>query len=1242
MKKRILGLCTSRMHEDSSLSNLKYIHKYAKENNYNVITFYLGANLLYNQDTQFPEALYMMDMDILDAVIIDATNICDKILVEAIVKKANIESKSVFVIGKKIDNAVSVISNRSATFKEMLEHFIEVHDAKAVNLILSREDSWRSKEYLSIYEEVLCDKADTKNRVRYSKSISDDVHDILADFSKNEKFDAIICESDTAANIAIRWFKDNGVRVPEDVIVAGLDGTSYDDKSIDAITTSIPDLDMLCKKAIELVSDSLEGKEVANINTVNAIPRYALSCGCNYSRDDALKEEIEVLRTIKKENEKIDSLIYLLSENLVEVSQLGEIAKTIEEGMPAGAFLCVKDSFMQDVFQDEISVGSPEKNDKYYVIADTRTMPATWEAFALSDLCPGLRGMLAEEKPIIVAPVYYQKAQYGYFIFNSDKYDIQAFTIEKFLLNFNQIIGRYMIGRKLRFASSELFHANEDIKRLRDRDILTGLYNTRGFLHKLEDLKDESIKAKDGLIVACIDLRKLSDINDVYGHSEGDMAIQTMASILLDCIKKPAICAHIGSDEFVYATHTDCAPENVMAKFFKTLSDKLEQYNEASGKDYSIEIYHAYLVVNPNEKTNMNAFLDEALGRKRLLKQSKKVINDASVLGEDYDANENKIVNDIIDANKFLYAYQPIVSAKDGEIYAYEALMRTDTKEFVSPVMILKYATANDRLYEIEYATFSNVLKQISKEDIGKRKVFINSIPGYLLDDNDYAKIKRLYGKVYENLVVEITEQTELDDKCLNVLRQRSATDGFRIAIDDFGSGYSNTTNLLRFVPNYVKIDRLLISNVHDDPKKQHFVKNIIEFAHDNGFYALAEGVETADEMAAVIHMGVDLIQGFYTAKPSFEILKEIPESICNEIKKDYASRRITSNKKLYIPNNEEDIYITKLALEDYTGVLVSQKDVTLIGNPDYTADFQIKIKDNCECNVCIKDLHLSAIDNKVCIDIGNNSVLSLTIEGNNTFNGNGIRVPLSSKLNLLGQGYLKISTDKENAFGIGNDWHSSFGSVESKMDGILEIDINSSKCIGIGGGTYNGGDGINILKGMLQIKGNGVRCIGIGSVYSEVPITVRECNTQLNISSREGIGIGAWNGRQKVDISSSAVEITANGTTICGIGSVEGVYGEVTVNEAHVVEDIKGSNVVLIGNIAGGFKYNQRKARVDLTASGDDITGIGSYDKSGDIIIDDAMVTFNANGKTVMTYGALDENKHFTSVEEKIKITND
>mgnify|MGYP003293678979 CR=1 FL=1 len=245
--------------------------------------------------------------------------------------------------------------------------------------------------------------------------------------------------------------------------------------------------------------------------------------------------------------------------------------------------------------------------------------------------------------------------------------------------------------------------------------------------------------------------------------------------------------------------------------------------------------------------------MDEAMFKKRSAKNTRRSsvhLNEERDM-QRVDESVRQLVHEVIDGNMFKYAFQPIVDARTGEIYAYEALMRTNTQPMLSPLAVLKYATLDKKLYDIERATLNNVFAILKKkkDELEDKKIFINSIPGYHLDETDFAKLKRRYKDLFDRVVIEITEQTEMEDEGVAVLKRRSSDVGFEVAIDDFGSGYSNTSSLLRFLPHYVKIDRMLITGIHEDTKRQHFVKNIIDFAHDNGFMALAEGVETSEEL---------------------------------------------------------------------------------------------------------------------------------------------------------------------------------------------------------------------------------------------------------------------------------------------------------------------------------------------------------------------------------------------------------
>ena len=131
---------------------------------------------------------------------------------------------------------------------------------------------------------------------------------------------------------------------------------------------------------------------------------------------------------------------------------------------------------------------------------------------------------------------------------------------------------------------------------------------------------------------------------------------------------------------------------------------------------------------------------------------------------------------------------------------------------------------------------------------------------------------------------MELTEQTELQDDELESLKKQYRDMGIGFALDDYGTGYSNVGNLLRYMPDYVKIDRSLLTEIQKSSQKQHFVREVIDFCHANNIMALAEGVETVEELQTVIYLGADLIQGYYVARPKSEIINSIDGNVKMEI----------------------------------------------------------------------------------------------------------------------------------------------------------------------------------------------------------------------------------------------------------------------------------------------------------------------------------------------------------------------
>ena len=167
------------------------------------------------------------------------------------------------------------------------------------------------------------------------------------------------------------------------------------------------------------------------------------------------------------------------------------------------------------------------------------------------------------------------------------------------------------------------------------------------------------------------------------------------------------------------------------------------------------------------------------------------IVNHRLMSLSDHERAELEETERIIDENQFDYYFQPIVNAKNGEIYSYEALMRPKSSMKLSPLHILKYAGLVNRLPDIERGTFLNVLGIIDlrKSEFMGRFVFINSIPEAKLEAEDYRKVTKMLLKHADMAVVEMTEQSEIDDESLESLKERYKNMGVKMAIDDYGSG---------------------------------------------------------------------------------------------------------------------------------------------------------------------------------------------------------------------------------------------------------------------------------------------------------------------------------------------------------------------------------------------------------------------------------------------------------------------
>jgi EAL domain-containing protein (putative c-di-GMP-specific phosphodiesterase class I) len=210
------------------------------------------------------------------------------------------------------------------------------------------------------------------------------------------------------------------------------------------------------------------------------------------------------------------------------------------------------------------------------------------------------------------------------------------------------------------------------------------------------------------------------------------------------------------------------------------------------------------------------------------------------------------------------------VSAKDGSLFGYEALMRTGSPSFPDPGALLEAAERLDRLEHLGRTMRERACSRFLASEPGLGlHLFLNLHPRDLLDP-ELLNPRSGVSQCTPYVILEITERVTLDE-VPNVKERVAAlrSAGHRIAIDDLGAGYSGLVSFVELEPELVKLDMSMIRDVDRSSVKQGLVRAMTGVSKEMGLLVVAEGIETEAERDTVNELGVDLLQGYRFGKPS-------------------------------------------------------------------------------------------------------------------------------------------------------------------------------------------------------------------------------------------------------------------------------------------------------------------------------------------------------------------------------------
>ncbi len=247
--------------------------------------------------------------------------------------------------------------------------------------------------------------------------------------------------------------------------------------------------------------------------------------------------------------------------------------------------------------------------------------------------------------------------------------------------------------------------------------------------------------------------------------------------------------------------------------------------------------------------------------------------------GQSADALELSLkrlaMDKLLEHRQITPVYQPIVSlGGSGTVFGYEALARTvDRTWFAHPSELFWFAEKEGLTYSLDRLAREKAIDGCTRLG-GEQKLFIN-VMAQIMEDPCFLPGQTLNlleqrGLSPRNVVFEITERSSIDDfasvkRALEHYRRQ----GYQIAIDDVGAGYSSLQSIVELRPDYLKVDRSIIQNIHQDEIKEHILHTLLELANKLDIPVIAEGIEEAHELAKVQGMGVQYAQGYLLGRPA-------------------------------------------------------------------------------------------------------------------------------------------------------------------------------------------------------------------------------------------------------------------------------------------------------------------------------------------------------------------------------------
>jgi diguanylate cyclase (GGDEF)-like protein/PAS domain S-box-containing protein len=444
-----------------------------------------------------------------------------------------------------------------------------------------------------------------------------------------------------------------------------------------------------------------------------------------------------------------------------------------------------------------------------------------------------------------------------------------------------QYVSGDVVGRVWSFSDvTEQKRLENDLDHLAFHDALTGLANRALFQDRVNQALARSERSEKYVAVLFLDLDNFKMINDSLGHAAGDELLGVVASNLMTSLRKSDTAARLGGDEFAVLIEDAPNREEVMhmaARLMKTLREPVVIAGQELAPTVSMGITfgikgHSGNQLLRNADLAMN--LAKSQGKDRI-EEFQDQMHVAVVTRLELETDLRRAVL----SEELRVHYQPIIDLDSGNIVGFEALVRWQhpTRGLLQPLSFIPFAEEIGFIHNIDRFVLTEACSQARRwQSLGLAPagllMSVNLSAREISDSSIRESVSLSLletGFEPKHLILEITESALLRDVEATIRNLQSLKSlGLSIAVDDFGTGFSSFSHLEQLPIDILKVDRSFVANITALDGRPSLAPAIVQLAHTLGLTAIAEGVESPEQVPALRELQCTFAQGYHLGMP--------------------------------------------------------------------------------------------------------------------------------------------------------------------------------------------------------------------------------------------------------------------------------------------------------------------------------------------------------------------------------------